>query len=117
MSLSLSRQAVIDLLDNGSQPGEIDDLERWWVDRQVALEQAGYMLRPRYRAGWKPSWTDTKKFYLDCEDGQSIGVSDGFSFLRLPVPMISAASRHGRNSHLRRETSDAENAPRRRGAL
>ena len=79
----MSHQAVIDFLHNdapGSQPGDIDELERWWVDRQVALEQAGYMLRSRYRPGWKPSWTDTKRFYLDCEDGLSIGVSDNFCF-------------------------------------
>jgi hypothetical protein len=76
----MSRQAVLDFLegDPGSQPGDIDDLERWWVDRQVALEQAGYMLRPRFRPGWRPSWTGTKKFYLDCEDGKSIGVSAKF---------------------------------------
>ena len=79
----MSRQAVIDFLETrapGSQPGDIDEVERWWVDRQVALEQAGYMLRSRYRPGWKPSWTDTKRFYLDCEDGQSVEVSDGFPF-------------------------------------
>ena len=115
----MSRQAVIDFLESGSpsQPGGIYELEKWWVDRQVALEQAGYMLRSRYRPGWKPSWTGTKRFYLDCEDGQSIGVSDKFLFFYLPIPMILAASRHGRNSHLRRETSDIEKAPRRRRSL
>jgi hypothetical protein len=86
----MSQQAVIDFLETrapGSQPGDIDELERWWVDRQVALEQAGYMLRSRYRPGWKPSWTDTKRFYLDCEDGQSVEVSDGF-----PFPLSSRAN-------------------------
>ena len=79
----MSRQAVIDFLESGSprQPGDIHDLERWWVDRQVALEQAGYMLRSRYRPGWRPSWTGTKKFYLNCEDGRGIGVSDKSPFL------------------------------------
>ncbi|KAF8263952.1 hypothetical protein EI94DRAFT_1739590, partial [Lactarius quietus] len=28
------------------------ELETWWVERQVALEAVGYMLRPRYRHGW-----------------------------------------------------------------
>ena len=115
----MSRQAVIDILESQApeQPGGIDEFERWWVNRQVALEQAGYMLRSRYRPGWKPSWTGTKGFYLDYEDGQSVGVSDKSPFLHLPVPMVLAASRHGRNSHIRRETSDVENAPRRRGSL
>ena len=79
----MSRQAFIDYLDSraaGLQPGDISEHERWWADRQVALEQAGYMLRSRYRPDWKPSWTDTKKYYLSCEDGQGIGVSDNLSF-------------------------------------
>ena len=79
----MSRQALIDFFDNralSSQPGDITRHERWWVDRQVALEKAGYMLRSRYRPGWKPSWADTKKHFLDCEDGLRIGVSDNSSF-------------------------------------
>jgi hypothetical protein len=79
----MSRQAVIDFLEYqapGSQPGDIDGFENWWVDRQVALEQAGYMLRSRYRPGWKPSWTGTKRLYINCEDGQSVGVSDKSHF-------------------------------------
>jgi hypothetical protein len=64
----------------GEQPGDINDLEKWWVDRQVALEQAGYLLRSRYRPGWKPSWANTNKFYLDCDDGQTIGVSNSYTY-------------------------------------
>ena len=73
----MSRQAVIDLLDNptpGRQPGGIDENEQWWVERQEALERAGYMLRSRYRPDWTPSWAGTNKKYFDCEDGQSVGV-------------------------------------------
>ena len=58
----------------GRQPGDIGKPERWWVDRQEALEQAGYMLRPRFRPGWQPSWTGTNKQFLDFEDGQRIRV-------------------------------------------
>src|SRR5258708_708059 len=79
--LSQAQQAVIDFLDYrppGSRPGDIDELERWWADRQVALERAGYMLRSRYRPGWNPSWAGTKIFYLHCEDGRSVGVSVTF---------------------------------------
>ena len=61
----------------GRQPGGIGETEKWWVERQEALERAGYMLRPRYRPGWQPSWTGTGKFYLYFEDGQSITVSLG----------------------------------------
>ncbi|KAI0046122.1 hypothetical protein FA95DRAFT_1419837 [Auriscalpium vulgare] len=37
-------------------PAYRDAGERWWVERYVALEQAGYVLRPRYHPNWKPSW-------------------------------------------------------------
>jgi hypothetical protein len=70
----------IDFLDNpipGRKPGDLGEDEKWWVERQEALERAGYLLRSRYRPGWKPSWAaDTKKFYFDFEDGKYIRVSD-----------------------------------------
>ncbi|KAI0057008.1 hypothetical protein BV25DRAFT_1995244 [Artomyces pyxidatus] len=44
-------------------------LEIRWRDRQVFLESRGYLLRPRLRPGWIPSWlTNGKRFYM-CEDG------------------------------------------------
>ena len=73
----------------GNQPGGIDGNEKWWVERQEALEQAGYMLRPRLRPGWQPSWTGTNIQYLDCEDGQSIGVSvDTLSLTTCPFAHV-----------------------------
>ena len=65
----------------GSQPGGIGEHEKWWVQRQEALEQAGYMLRPRFRPGWQPSWTGTNKKYYKFEDGQSVVVSIDTLFL------------------------------------
>jgi hypothetical protein len=41
----------IDFLDDpspGWQPGDLGRNEEWWAERQQALEQADYMLRPRY---------------------------------------------------------------------
>ncbi|KAJ7271187.1 hypothetical protein C8J57DRAFT_1321006 [Mycena rebaudengoi] len=32
--------------------------ERFWADRYEALNNAGYLLRPRYHPDWKPSWKD-----------------------------------------------------------
>ena len=52
------------------EPGAIGPNETWWVEQQEALEQSGYMLRPRYRPGWKPSWAGTDKYYSKFEDGQ-----------------------------------------------
>jgi hypothetical protein len=43
--------------------------ETWWVDRQEALECAGYRLRRRYHPNWQPSWAGTNKTWIDCEDG------------------------------------------------
>ena len=57
------------------QRGELDEDEKWWAERQKALEQAGYMLRPRYHSDRKFSWAGTDKSYLDFEDGQSLAVS------------------------------------------
>jgi len=62
--------------------GDIGESEKWWVERQEALERAGYMLRSRYQPGWKPPWAGTNKFFLDFEEAQSVGVSDNF----LPSP-------------------------------
>ncbi|KAH8988761.1 kinase-like domain-containing protein [Lactarius hatsudake] len=59
-----------DLLNLSGWNGEIDGPEIWWVEQQEALERAGYMLRPRYRPGWKPSWVGTDVRLLDYEDGQ-----------------------------------------------
>ena len=34
--------------------------ELFWQARQLHLEENGYLLRPRYRPDWKPSWIGTK---------------------------------------------------------
>lgn len=35
---------------------KLSEAECWWRDHQVWLAEQGYMLRPRYRPDWKPSW-------------------------------------------------------------
>lgn len=57
------------------QAGGLGPIEKQWTNRQKALEEAGYMLRPRYHPEWQPSWTHTNKFFLECEDGQAQAVS------------------------------------------
>jgi 2-phospho-L-lactate transferase/gluconeogenesis factor (CofD/UPF0052 family) len=70
-------QIYIPFLDDPTpgEPGDLDEVERWWSERQEALERAGYMLRPRFRPGWQPSWAGTDDPYYDFEDGQPLGVS------------------------------------------
>lgn len=50
--------------------------ELFWKDRQQFLQSRGYMLRPRYRPGWIPSWkmNPTMKI-LHAEDRLSFRVS------------------------------------------
>ncbi|KAI9067306.1 hypothetical protein FKP32DRAFT_1588665 [Trametes sanguinea] len=48
------------------------DDELWWRDHQLWLKQCGYMLRPRFRPDWTPSWTGTNRNPLSCEDGQMV---------------------------------------------
>ncbi|TRM59176.1 hypothetical protein BD626DRAFT_508498 [Schizophyllum amplum] len=42
--------------------------ERWWVDHQPWLESRGYLLRPRFRPGWEPSWHNPSVKFIDAED-------------------------------------------------
>jgi len=47
---------------------QLSDHEVMWRDRQPFLESKGYMLRPRLRPGWTPSWLATGKSRLYFED-------------------------------------------------
>lgn len=48
--------------------GQLSSFEIMWRDRQPFLERQGYMLRPRLRPGWTPSWLATGKSRLFSED-------------------------------------------------
>jgi hypothetical protein len=97
----MSRESV-DSLDGPVtfEPGSIGDHETWWVERQEALERAGYMLRPRYRPHWKPSWTGTNKYHLRCEDGLSQTVSIEIVLSTTCTYAILATVVHGCNTNL-----------------
>lgn len=53
---------------------QLDDYELSWIRRQPWLQSRGYMLRPRYRPGWIPSWKTTGARPINCEDAIQIGV-------------------------------------------
>ena len=55
-----------------STDGELSSSEEWWRDHQEWLAQKGYMLRSRYRPGWKPSWQTSPKLA-----GRRFNVEDG----------------------------------------
>ncbi|KAF9073656.1 hypothetical protein BDP27DRAFT_288585 [Rhodocollybia butyracea] len=44
--------------------------ELWWTEHFGWLKDCGYLLRPRYRPGWKPSWRTGKDSYWNYEDGR-----------------------------------------------
>ena len=56
-------------------PVELSSFEVKWRDRQSFLESKGYMLRPRLRPGWTPSWLTTGQDYFTCEDSARLPVS------------------------------------------
>ncbi|KAG2141275.1 hypothetical protein DEU56DRAFT_796028 [Suillus clintonianus] len=45
------------------------EFETWWRDLHNFLEEKGYKLRSRYTPDWVPSWTNTNKIPINCEDG------------------------------------------------
>ncbi|RPD78669.1 hypothetical protein L226DRAFT_503302 [Lentinus tigrinus ALCF2SS1-7] len=61
--------------------------EYFWREHQTWLADEGYMLRPRYREDWMPSWLNTKKNSWKCEDSRCIP---------LPVTMDATRLRDGR---------------------
>ena len=65
----------------GMEAGGLSRIEKQWTNRQKALEEAGYMLRPRYHPEWRPSWINTDKFFLKVEDGRAQAVSIKFLFI------------------------------------
>lgn len=54
--------------------------EERWRDRQRFLQSMGYMLRPRFRPGWVPSWRGKMPAIRPeySEDGISLPVSNDF---------------------------------------
>ncbi|VDB85820.1 unnamed protein product [Peniophora sp. CBMAI 1063] len=47
-------------------------LEIAWRDRQVFLQSRGYMLRPRLRPDWTPSWRTSGKAVIGSEDSVAL---------------------------------------------
>jgi hypothetical protein len=67
---------VIEIMDeDGFDPAVLGSYEAWWRDQQVWLKERGYILRPRYRADWVPSWKGNKKVWTRCEDSKVFPVS------------------------------------------
>ena len=63
------------ILQELSDPlSKLESNEEKWRGRYEMLEKEGYILRPRLRPGWTPSWLQSGTNPLDCEDGQLLPV-------------------------------------------
>ncbi len=72
--------------------GGLFEHEFFWRDHQRWLADAGYILRPRFREDWQPSWLKSKKLFFQCEDGQTTVVS----FVPYSIHVqLSPQSHHG----------------------
>ncbi|KAL5513661.1 hypothetical protein ACEPAH_4060 [Sanghuangporus vaninii] len=49
---------------------QLNNHERWWMERAEFLESRGYRLRPRFRPGWVPSWQNSGQDPFDFEDAR-----------------------------------------------
>ncbi|TDL15498.1 hypothetical protein BD410DRAFT_816966 [Rickenella mellea] len=73
--------------------------EIFWQDHQKWLESIGYMLRPRYRPGWVPSWNGPNMLRYGFEDGQVLEHHQLIDATRLSDGMIMALKRIEANVH------------------
>jgi len=67
------RDALTDMTSPDSrrtetQPSNLRRTEVFWSKHYNWLEDCGYLLRPRYRPEWIPSWQGTSKNPAECED-------------------------------------------------
>ncbi|KIK54388.1 hypothetical protein GYMLUDRAFT_904107 [Collybiopsis luxurians FD-317 M1] len=70
----------------------LGESERWWAERYEFLKGQGYMLRPRYRPGWKAKFSgllEADKF----EDGQALAFARIIDALRVSDSSMVAIKR------------------------
>lgn len=90
----ITSAAQLDIVQKGTKSGVwgLGVGEKWWRDRFEFLEERGYVLRPRYRPWWKPSWLGTNLNPFDCEDSKRLLVSHFSTLLRHRCQAISLQS-------------------------
>ncbi|EED84382.1 predicted protein [Postia placenta Mad-698-R] len=68
--------------------GTLDDVEERWRDRQLYFERRGYMLRPRYRPGWVPSWRKNGQNPTFAEDAAVLPDDEDESITYMVMPFL-----------------------------
>ncbi|KAG6834913.1 hypothetical protein H0H93_006422 [Arthromyces matolae] len=53
-------------------PADLTEEEIFWRDHYNYLKNRGYTLRKRYEPDWTPSWLNSSKLALDCEDSSPL---------------------------------------------
>ena len=53
---------------NAERRAILSNTEAGWRSKSVFLSSKGYMLRPRYQAGWQPSWMRPENIDFDPSD-------------------------------------------------
>ncbi|KAJ3999202.1 kinase-like domain-containing protein [Lentinula boryana] len=75
-------------------PGALSENEEWWSGHYEFLKERGYMLRPRYRPGWKPSYDPKGPFRgTRAEDGQTMLHAAIMDALRTSDSLVVAMKR------------------------
>ena len=74
----------------------LSSLEIKWRDRQTFLQSRGYMLRPRLRPGWTPSWLETGTYWRRSEDSAELPVSVMGHFVIVLILLVTGAAKVGR---------------------
>lgn len=72
--MSANQLDINSLLQTPYDWEELYSHEIRWRDRQSFLQSKGYILRPRLRPGWVPSWRSSGKHPIRSEDGIALPV-------------------------------------------
>ncbi|KAJ3760686.1 kinase-like domain-containing protein [Lentinula raphanica] len=68
--------------------------DKWWIKHFEYFKEHGYMMRPRYRPGWKPSYDPEDVLEeVDAEDGQEMIHTDVMDALRVSDSLVVALKR------------------------
>jgi len=80
-------------------PEVLLEYEAWWRDRQPWLQDNGYILRPRYRPDWIPSWRGNKKSWTTSEDGLVSSVGQILDAIRVADGKLVSLKKVSKSLH------------------
>ncbi|KAJ3757938.1 hypothetical protein EV360DRAFT_83540 [Lentinula raphanica] len=80
----------------------LNEHEEWWIQQFDYLKEHGYLLRSRYRPGWKPSYNTKGIEGRAAEDGQVLFRYSTMDALRISDSLVVAMKR------VKDETSEAQ---------